>query len=399
MEALESEYEKGYVVVLASEADLAVLRRAGLRVVADETFPYPARPSAVPRQTPRQTPQQTPKQDSAGTIPDFSCYRTVEETYASAQAIADAFPELATWTAVGQSWQKTADTGGYDLMVLKLTNSNVSGTKPKVFITSALHAREYATAELTTRFAEELVDSYDIDADATWLLDQHEVHLMLHANPDGRKQAEEGLYWRKNHNEDHCPNGDADDDEWPGVDLNRNFDFKWGLTGSSDQACSNTFRGSAAASEPETQAITAYMQGLFPDARGAEADDAAPADTSGVFLDIHSHGQLMLWPWGYTNTAAPNGTQLQTLGRKLAFFNGHTPMQAIGLYPASGTTDAYGYGELGIASYTFELGTSFFRIATLSRRRSSPKTSSPCAMRSRWRGRPISRRRVPTRWT
>ena len=36
MEALESEYEKGYVVVLASEADLEVLRRAGLRVVADE---------------------------------------------------------------------------------------------------------------------------------------------------------------------------------------------------------------------------------------------------------------------------------------------------------------------------------------------------------------------------
>ena len=35
MEALESEYEKGYVVVLASEADLEVLRRAGLRVVAD----------------------------------------------------------------------------------------------------------------------------------------------------------------------------------------------------------------------------------------------------------------------------------------------------------------------------------------------------------------------------
>ena len=359
MEALESEYEKGYVVVLASEADLAVLRRAGLRVVADETFPYPARPSAVPRQTPRQTPQQTPKQDSAGTIPSYSCYRTVEETYASAQAIVDAFPELATWTAVGQSWKKTADTGGYDLMVLKLTTSNVSGPKPKVFIISALHAREYTTAELTTRFAEELVDDYGIDADTTWLLDQHEVHLMLHANPDGRKKAEEGLYWRKNHNENHCPAGDTG--EWLGVDLNRNFDFKWGLTGSSDQACSNNFRGSEAASEPETQAITAYMQGLFPDARGPEDDAAAPADTSGVFLDIHSSGRLIIWPWGYTDTVAPNGTQLQTLGRKLAFFNGHTPMQAIGLYPASGTTDAYGYGELGIASYTFELGTRHFQ--------------------------------------
>ena len=202
LEALESKYEKGYVVVLVSDADLEVLLRAGLRIVADETFPYPARPSAVPRQTPRQT----PKQDSAGTIPGYSCYRTVEETYAGAQAIADAFPELAEWIDVGDSWKKTQNSAeGYDLMVLKLTNSAVPGPKPKLFITSALHAREYATAELTTRFAEQMVDDYGIDADTTWLLDEHEVHLMLHANPDGRKQAEEGLSWRKNHNTTHCP--------------------------------------------------------------------------------------------------------------------------------------------------------------------------------------------------
>ena len=353
MEALESVYEKGYVVVLASDADLTVLRRAGLRVVADETFPHPARPSAVPRQT--------PKQDAAGTIPGYACYRTVEETYASAQAIVDAFPELATWTDVGDSWKKTQNSAeGYDLMVLKLTNATVSGPKPKLFITSALHAREYTVAELATRFAEDLVDSYGIDADTTWLLDEHEVHLLLHANPDGRKRAEEGLYWRKNHNEDHCAEGDTGAGEWPGVDLNRNFDFKWGSTGSSAQACAQIFRGSAAASEPETQAITAYMQGLFPDARGAEDDAVAPADTSGVFLDIHSHGRLVLWSWGHTDTTVPNGTQLQTLGRKLAFFNGHTPMQSVGLYPAPGVDD-YGYGELGVASYTFELGTSFFQ--------------------------------------
>ena len=202
LEALESKYEKGYVVVLVSDADLEVLLRAGLRIVADETFPYPARPSAVPRRTPRQT----PKQDSAGTIPGYSCYRTVEETYAGAQAIADAFPELAEWIDVGDSWKKTQNSAeGYDLMVLKLTNSAVPGPKPKLFITSALHAREYATAELTTRFAEQMVDDYGIDADTTWLLDEHEVHLMLHANPDGRKQAEEGLSWRKNHNTTHCP--------------------------------------------------------------------------------------------------------------------------------------------------------------------------------------------------
>ncbi len=57
---------------------------------------------------------------------------------------------------------------------------------------SAVHAREYATAELNTRFAEYLIDNYGTNADATWLLDHHEFHFLLQSNPDGRKQAETG---------------------------------------------------------------------------------------------------------------------------------------------------------------------------------------------------------------
>jgi hypothetical protein len=62
----------------------------------------------------------------------------------------------------------------------------------------------------------------------TWLLDHHEVHLMLQSNPDGRKQAETGLLWRKNVNNDYCSNSDS-----RGADLNRNFDFEWSLRPSS----------------------------------------------------------------------------------------------------------------------------------------------------------------------
>jgi PKD repeat protein len=80
-----------------------------------------------------------------------------------------------------------------------------------------------------------------------------------------------------------------------------------------------------------------------------------------VFVDLHSYGQLVLWPWGFTSLAAPNGTSLQTLGRKLAFLNGYQPRQASGLYPTEGTTDEFAYGELGVAAYTVELGTTFFQ--------------------------------------
>jgi len=344
LDALESEYEKGYIVLRATEEDIETARRAGMRIVEDDDYVSVALPSE-------------PQAEAApGTIAGFPCYRTVEETYASALAIVRAHAELATWRSVGGSWKSVQGASdGYPLYVLRLTNSETPGPKPALFITAALHAREYTTAELALRFAEHLADSYETDADVRWLLDHQEVHLMLQANPDGRKRAEEGLLWRKNHNTGHCPHS------WAGVDLNRNFDFKWGEAGSSTNECSHVYRGLSAASEPETQAIQTYMARLFPDARGPEDDDAAPSRTSGLVLDIHSHGRLILWPWGHVYDPAPNGTALQTLGRKLAYFNGYTPLQAIGLYPVSGATEDYGYGVLGRASFTYELGTTFFQ--------------------------------------
>ena len=55
------------------------------------------------------------------TIPDYSCYRTVEETYQSAQSIANMNPTLATWIDIGDSWKKSAGkSDGYDMMVLKV---------------------------------------------------------------------------------------------------------------------------------------------------------------------------------------------------------------------------------------------------------------------------------------
>jgi len=81
-------------------------------------------------------------------IPGYPCYRTVQEAYAAAAALAAAHPQLATWIDVGDSWERTQDpTQGHDLMVLRLTNAAVSGPKPRLFVIGSIHAREYAPAE------------------------------------------------------------------------------------------------------------------------------------------------------------------------------------------------------------------------------------------------------------
>jgi len=355
IEPWEVDHEAGVLVVGVDAAGYDRLLAEGYGVEVD------------PRRTERLCAplERLPGQEEG--IPGFPCYRTVEETFAAAEALEDLRPDLVTWTDVGDSWEKTAGLGGYDLHVLRLTNSAVAGTptgdtpphgKPRLFVSSAIHARELATAELMTRFAEQLVLSHGMDADATWLLDEHEIHLMLHANPDGRKQAEGGQYWRKNTNQDYC--GATSPDR--GADLNRNFDYQWGCCGgSSGSECGETYRGPSPASEPETQAVQAYLRSVFPDQKGPDPDDPAPAGATGIYIDVHASGQLVLWPWGSTPQPAPNGTALQTLGRKMAFFNGHTPEQGYGLYPTDGTTDSFGYGDLGIAAYTFELGTEWFQ--------------------------------------
>ena len=343
---LETNYEQGYHVMQVTQPEIDRLVALGLRVEKDTTWQAPPVLESLPA--------------GIESIPGYSCYRTVEETFAAAQALATAHPNLATWIDVGDSWLKSVGQGGYDMMVLKLTSSAIGGDKPKLFLNGAIHAREYATAELVTRFGEYLVNNYGVDADATWILDHHEVHLLLHTNPDGRKRAETGLSWRKNVNNNYCANTNN-----RGADLNRNFAFQWGCCGgSSGSPCDATYRGPSAGSEPETQAVQAYMDLIFPDQRGPNLTDPAPSDATGIYIDIHSYGRLVLWPWGFTNSTAPNATALQTLGRKFAYFNSHTPQQSYALYATDGTTDDHAYGKLGVAAYCFETGTAFFQSCT-----------------------------------
>ncbi|TMO81779.1 hypothetical protein CWC15_20520 [Pseudoalteromonas spongiae] len=289
-------------------------------------------------------------------IPGFSCYATVEETFQQVDDLVAAHPEYTELVDIGDSWQKQNKGEGYDLKVLKIGKKDLVNP-PILFIQSAMHARELATAALTLDFAKQLLKERETNADINWILETQQIHVLFQTNPDGRKIAETGVSQRKNVNENHCLEANV------GVDLNRNFSFGWGSVdgGSSGDACSATYRGDSPGSEPEVAAVENYVRSIFPDQRGPNISDAAPENTQGLYLDIHSYSQLILWPWGGSYDAAPNAKGLESLGRKLAYFNDYRPMQSVGLYPTDGTSDNLAYAELGIAHITFELGTAFFQ--------------------------------------
>ncbi len=318
--------DSGYVVAYVSTADAARLSAAGIEV--REVFGLPAHPE---------------------TIPGFPCYRTVAEIYAQLDQWATAYPDLTQLLTIGQSYEDRP------LRVLRVTNEATGlSNKPVFFLVANVHGRELITPETALVFTQYLLENYTVDPDVTWLLDAHIVYVLASANPDGHVKNEPGqpwAYWRKNTH----PYGSCSPTTY-GVDLNRNSSFHWGGTGSSPDPCNDVYRGPSPASEKETARLQNFAASIFPDQRGPNDADPAPDDATGVFISLHSYSNLVLWPWGDTYTPAPNAAQLQMLGRRMASFNGFTPQQSSGLYPTSGATDDWAYGELGVAAYTFEIG-------------------------------------------
>ncbi|MGN6512136.1 MAG: M14 family zinc carboxypeptidase [Lysobacteraceae bacterium] len=360
----------------ASREDYLALRRAGIRVDIDQDatarmrraeagIRAAAQRRALARAGGART--QSLVVGSQDSIPGYACYRTVEETYATMDSLVATHPSLAKVVDIGPTWS-----GAYRMRALELTNAATDAAlpnKPTMVAVASIHAREYTPAELLTRFGEWLANGYGNDAQATWLLDNFKFDLVLQGNPDGRKKAEAGLSWRKNTD---TSNGTCSANAY-GIDLNRNFNFRWNSVsgGSSADPCNSTYHGPAAASEPETRDLLryiagtrdssgAYRGGALPDRRNDDTVSAAPSDYRGLFLDLHSYNQLVLWPWSFSRTGSPNAGPLRTFGRRLAYFNGYQPAQWISMYAADGTdTDAV-YGLLGAPSYTIELGQAFF---------------------------------------
>lgn len=317
--------EAGYAVAAVTPEERAWLLKAGFTFQVDPRYArHPA------------------------TIPSYPCYRTINELNAQLDQWVAQYATLAELQTVGYSYE------GRALRALSLTNRSQPGPKPTFFLMANIHGRELITPEIAMSFIQLLLKGYGVDPDLTWLLNYHRIVVLVSANPDGHVRNEPGepwSWWRKNANPTHgC------DSTYYGVDLNRNSSFHWGGPGASTDPCDFTYRGPSAASESETQAVQTFVSTLFPDQRGPELTDAAPLTATGLLITLHSYSNLVLWPWGDTYSPAPNQVSLQQLGRKLAGFNGYTAQQASALYPTSGATDDWSYGELGLASYTFEVG-------------------------------------------
>jgi murein tripeptide amidase MpaA len=195
-----------------------------------------------------------------------------------------------------------------------------------VLVSGGVHARELAPPDALVSFVEKLVAAYTASSDVVYpswtspvdgvvyssftvpwpkvraVVENLDLYIAPCVNADGRDfvlaplpsgatSAQQRLHkdWRKNRRP--APPG-AVGDSCVGVDLNRNFDINWDYkkayapsagVGASDDPCDfQVYKGPFAGSEPETHNLANLM------------------DTTNVsyFLDVHSYGRDILYPWG-----------------------------------------------------------------------------------------------------
>lgn len=228
------------------------------------------------------------------------------------------------------------------------------------------HAREWPSGELTIMFAEALVEGYsDGDPEIVALLDQLCVFVIPVSNPDGFVRsretvpyveeaafvegwtlyAQEGPYHRKNLLKSLGLPGPYEPQQ--GVDINRNYPYRWGGVGASGSSTSQTYYGPGPGSEPEIEALAGFF-------RGTQILTA---------ISNHTSGDLVLRPWGYTADPPPDEAALAALGDDMAEPMNYTSGSwNEALYPGTGIIDDWMYGTLGTYCYTLEHGSSFHPV-------------------------------------
>jgi hypothetical protein len=192
-----------------------------------------------------------------------------------------------------------------------------------------------------------MLENYGSDPTVTNLVDNRELYFVPVVNPDGYVYNQQtnpsgGGLWRKNRRN----NGNGTF----GVDLNRNYGYKWGYdnSGSSPTPSSETYRGTAAFSEPETQVMRDFALGR----------------QFRLANNYHSYGNYLIFPWGFiASFFTPDHSTYVAWGQDMTQFNNYTDgtaNQTVG-YLVNGEANDWLYGEQilkgKVFGFTTEVGT------------------------------------------
>jgi len=259
-------------------------------------------------------------------------YNTLADIHAWVRAFPTRYPNSGirfTIFEVGRSYQNNP------LLAIRLSAGS-TGTKKVAFFNGGIHAREWISPATVCYMLYSIAENYTAGVtQVVNILNNIDIVVLPVLNPDGYLYTwSNDRLWRKTRS----PNSGS---TCVGTDPNRNWADHWGYVGSSTNPCSETYMGPSQASEIEVRSIQSYLSSANNNVYG--------------YMDYHAYSQLMLYPWGWSNNAAPGGALLGRVGREYAtllrswFGTTYTvgPIYST-IYPASGSSADYALGQAQI---------------------------------------------------
>jgi len=275
---------------------------------------------------------------------------------------------------------------GRDILLMKISdNPTFIENEPAVLLMGAHHGNEKPSYESLIFFIEyilraykmdntdndgdglineDMFDGYDNDADGLidedpsedrirYLIDNTELYIIPMVNPDGVDYN-----WRKNRAPNYGSFGISSEITSYGVDLNRNYDYKWYLPYLLPLQYmlpfiiydeSWNYRGEYPFSEIETRAVRDFVLNQ-PNIK--------------ISLSYHSYSCVIMYPWTHTSIDTPDEALFISIGENISKIDKyqlltHGWRNRTYLIPrfsgTIGTSENWLYGSQGILSFTMEL--------------------------------------------
>ncbi len=235
-------------------------------------------------------------------------------------------------------------------------NANVVQGKPEVFYHALIHAREPESMEHLIYYMYWLLENYNIDPIATYILNNRELYFLPVYNVDGYVYNQTtnptgGGMWRANRHISSATCG--------AVDPNRNYGTYqyWNSSnaGSSTDSCnggSGTYRGKYPFSEFETQHVLTFFN----------------SRNFKVCFGAHTYGNYLIKPWAWSDPAvSPDDAKFNEYLTDMKATNNYTtgtPSQTVGYFVRGGADDWYyndsAHGNAPVIAITPETGTTGF---------------------------------------
>jgi len=198
-----------------------------------------------------------------------------------------------------------------------------------------------------------LLDEDPSEERIQFLVDHTKILILPMVNPDGVEYE-----WRKNHAPNYGPFGQNNEITSYGVDLNRNYDYRWNLPFilpfnymlpfiMNDESWN--YRGEHAFSENETIAVRDFVLS-HPSIK--------------ISLSYHTYSELIMFPWTHTSLPTPDEDLFISIGENMSKINKYRMLvhgwaNRTYLIPrfagTIGTSENWLYGAQGILAYTMEL--------------------------------------------